>query len=109
LTWGCVIVVIIVIDMGCVVVNMGSVDDNNVGGVLSHVDDVGGASTMCIVHRCVWCVDAYGASTTWALLTWLSSTWAIVDVDVVDTLSLVLACALVLVLVLTLAGAAVVV
>jgi len=93
--------------MGCVVVNMGSVDD----------DDVGGASTMCIVHQCVWCVDAYGALTTWALLMWLSSTWAIVDeaivdvdvvdVDVVDTPSLVLACALVLVL--TLTGAAVVV
>src|SRR6266702_4384013 len=82
-----IIVVVDIIDMGCVIINMGSIND----------DDVGGASTTWAVVDDVGVVDA-------ALIN-----EAIVNVDVVDALSLVLACALVLVLVLTLAGATVVV
>ena len=56
---GCVVVVVIdvgrvvvdVIDVGCVVVNMGRVVDDDVGGVSSHVDDVGGALATWMVRR----------------------------------------------------------
>ena len=47
---GHVVDVVDVIDVGCVVVDVGRVDDDDVGGVSSHVDDVGGALTTWMVR-----------------------------------------------------------